>query len=219
MHGQYHRTRLQRTTLTCGHALAVAAALWILSGHGRSALGYDPADPLRRQLLGLCSVVYWARLAATTHVLIQRSMDWPEVAVVLPWVAAIQLTLTIAGGSNRAPVGLPEVAGLALYVAGSVLNTGSEWSRLRWKRRHPGRLYTQGLFRLSRHINYFGDSVLFTGFAIVTGVWWTLAIPLVMTAGFLFQHIPANENHLAEKYGQEFQAWTLRTRRFVPFLF
>jgi hypothetical protein len=64
-------------------------------------------------------------------------------------------------------------------VLGSALNTGAERQRYRWKRRpeNAGHLYTGGLFAYARHINYFGDQVLFTGWALITGRLWLFLIP------------------------------------------
>lgn len=111
------------------------------------------------------------------------------------------------------------IVGLLLYVAGSWLNTTSELGCHRWKKTHPGRLYTGGLFRYSRHINYFGDTVLFTGYALVSGPWWVLTLPALMTAGFIFEHVPRLDKHLATKYKEEYQRWAGRTARFVPFVY
>ncbi len=211
MHGDFHPTLVQKASLSVGHLVGVAVVLWML--------GHASGDALRRELLAFCAVVYLFRLMATAHVFVRRSMDWSEVAIVLPWILLIHFTFAYLGGRNAAPAGATEIAGLCLYVAGSYLNTGSEWSRMRWKRGHPGELYTAGLFRLARHVNYFGDSVLFTGYALVTGSAWSLLIPAMMTAGFLGQHIPANEKYLATKYGAAFVAWKQRTAKFVPWLY
>jgi len=42
----------------------------------------------------------------------------------------------------------------------------------------------RGLWRYSRHPNYFGDAVVWWGIHLVAaaaGMWWTIAGPLVMT--------------------------------------
>jgi steroid 5-alpha reductase family enzyme len=111
-----------------------------------------------------------------------------------------------------------EVAGIALYLAGSYLNTASEWTRMRWKRApgHQGKLYTGGLFARSMHVNYFGDMVLFTGFALGTGRYVALLVPLLMTLSFAFVHVPVLDAYLADRYGAEFKAYAERTSRLVP---
>lgn len=69
------------------------------------------------------------------------------------------------------------------------------------------------------HINYFGDSVLFTGFALVTGSLWALLLPMVMTLGFLFRAIPSLDTYLAERYGEAFCEYAHSTKKFIPYLY
>ena len=113
------------------------------------------------------------------------------------------------------------VLGLTLYVAGSLLNTASEFQRKTWKDRpeNRGQLYTGGLFQYAIHINYFGAQMLFTGYAVITGSVWTVIVPLLMMAGFLFFNIPELDAYLKKRYGEEFTAYAARTRKFVPFLY
>jgi steroid 5-alpha reductase family enzyme len=146
-------------------------------------------------------------------------MDWSEVGIVLPWLAMIHLVYAFAGGKNPSPVNVFGLVGVVLDLLGSFFNTVSEYQRKRWKARNPGKLYTRGLFRISRHVNYFGDSVLFTGFALLTGTLWSLVIPALMTTMFLFQHAPSLEKYLESKYGNDFREWSSKTAMFVPFLY
>lgn len=219
MHGDYRKTMPQKWALSSGHALIVAVVIWLLLDGGLAACGLEPGNPGRRALLAIGSSVYLIRFLVSTFGFIRRSIDWSEMGIVLPWLAVIHLAFAVLGGTNQNAIGVAGFIGIGLYVLGSVLNTASEYGRLQWKRRNPGRLYTGGFFRLSRHVNYFGDSVLFTGFALLTGIFWALLIPAVMTMGFLFQHVPELEKYLDSRYGKEFRDWALRTAKFVPFLY
>jgi len=91
------------------------------------------------------------------------------------------------GGNNKLVVGVVEIIGILLYLSGSYINTHSEYSRHVWKLKeeNKGRLYTEGLFSLTMHINYFGDIVLFTGLALVTHSLRMLIIPLIMALNFV----------------------------------
>lgn len=62
----------------------------------------------------------------------------------------------------------------------------------------------------------FGDALLFTGFALMTGSGWALVIPGVVTASFVFFHIPALDAHLRDKYGDSFEAYARNTDKFIP---
>ncbi len=49
---------------------------------------------------------------------------------------------------------------------------------------NKGQLMTSGLWRTTRHPNYFGDAVVWWGlglFGLASGAWWTIASPALMT--------------------------------------
>jgi len=95
------------------------------------------------------------------------------------------------------------------------------WGGHIWKARpeNRGHLYTEGLFRYSRHINYFGDLLLFGGCAALTRQLWTGIVPLAMGLNFAFLIIPAHDAYLAARYGSEFDHYASRTRKLVPLLY
>jgi len=82
---------------------------------------------------------------------------------------------------------------------------------------NQGHLYTGGLFRYSRHINYFGDLLLFLGCGILTGQLWTGIVPLAMGVNFALVIIPAHDAYLAMRYGREFDDYAKRTRNWCRF--
>jgi steroid 5-alpha reductase family enzyme len=83
-----------------------------------------------------------------------------------------------------------------------LINTGSELQRRKWKQQpeNAGHLFTGGLFRYAMQINYFGDELLFTGYALIRGSMWALLVPVVMP-------------------GVEFEDYAQQTRRFAPFVY
>ncbi|WP_062317232.1 methyltransferase family protein [Demequina maris] len=202
------------------HAAIVALGLAFLSFGVHSWFGADlpVASPLRRTLVGSMLVIYLARTLVTQYVMLTRAYPWSEALAVVPWVAAIQVTLIWFGGTTEAPVDWVVWAGVALYVVGSWLNTWSELQRRRFKRapEHRGRLYTGGLFRRTMHPNYLGDTVLFLGFAMAAGGWWPLLVPALMAVTFVYVHIPRLDAYLEDRYGDDFRAYAVRTKRFIP---
>ncbi|MCX7522894.1 DUF1295 domain-containing protein [Microbacterium sp. STN6] len=182
---------------------------------------FQQAESVRRVLIVTCSFVYFLRIIMTTYVMVKRRVSYGEGFGVGLWIVAIHLTMACLGGMNTTPVGAATWCGVALYVIGSATNTASEYLRKRWKDdpSHAGKLYTGGLFRFAVHINYFGDVVLFSGFALVTGVVWAFVIPALMAALFIFVNIPMLDRHLAEHYGEPFERYRRRTARFVPFVY
>jgi protein-S-isoprenylcysteine O-methyltransferase Ste14 len=227
MHGEYDRTVASRLLMTVIHAAAVAATAWLLLGGGLEALrahwgtGWTLASSMRRGLLFAAAFIYFPRVLVTTFFTLNRKMGWGEAVLIAVWVLVIDLLFALLGGTNPHAMGLVTALGVVLYAVGSWLNSGSELQRKWWKQRpeNAGHLYTEGLFRFAVHINYFGDELLFTGYALVTGRAWSLLVPLVMLAGFLFFNIPELDRHLRAHYGAEFDAYVRRTRSFVPFIY
>lgn len=227
MHGEYDQALAPRIFLAVFHAAAVAMTGWLLLGGGLEVLrahwGSDwvLASPGRRGLLFAASFIYFLRVLVTGFHLLKRKIGWGEAVLISVWVAIIDLLFAMLGGINPQAISLPTWLGMILYASGSFLNTGSELQRKKWKERpeNHGHLFTGGLFHYAIHINYLGDEVLFTGFALITGRAWALLVPLLMLGGFLFFSIPDLDRHLHAHYGAEFKDYEGRTRRFVPFLY
>lgn len=178
-------------------------------------------DPARRILLAVCLIVYFVRLQITVWVFQKRRWTWPETIAITVLMSLVLYAFARIGGNNKQVVGVVEVIGILLYLAGSYINTHSEYSRHIWKSKaeNRGRLYTSGLFSLSMHINYFGDIILFTGLAVVTHRISMLVIPLLMAANFIFNIIPSLDRYLEKKYADEFRNYARRTKKLVPLIY
>lgn len=206
-------------TLACLLVLSPSAGEKI-----RELLGVLPPRELtmaRAIMLSSGLILLLLRMAFTSLVLLPRRIEPPEAVAVGVWLAVIHLGFALAAMANPAPVGVTAIAGGVLFVAGSLLNTGSEYQRKRFKVRpaNRGHLYTKGLFGLAMHINYFGDIVWATGLAMITGSVWSAAIPLLMTAMFVRVHIPRLDAHLAARYGEEFEEYRRSTKNLIPWLY
>jgi steroid 5-alpha reductase family enzyme len=85
---------------------------------------------------------------------------------------------------------------------------------------NQGKLYTRGLWRYTRHPNYFGEAVLWWGFyiiALAAGRWWTIFSPVLMTFLLLrVSGVAMLERRL--KYRPGYEDYMHRTRAFVPWL-
>lgn len=226
MYGTYDSSTAAKTLVTTLHTAAVAGAAWFLLAGYDTVAGWfgadvDHATATRVALLITLSAVYFGRFLVTSFVTLKRTMPMAEAVTVGVWVIVIHATMAVTGGTNPADVGFVTWLGVALYVLGSYLNTGSELQRLVFKRdpANRGKLYTGGLFRFTMHPNYLGDVVLFSGFALVTGVVWAFAIPLIMAAMFVFINIPALDKYLAGHYGDDFQRYAAKTAKLVPYLY
>jgi steroid 5-alpha reductase family enzyme len=227
MYGEKEKSFLPRTFLIANHFISILIVFWLLFGGGiefiGSLFGFDwvHGDHLRRILIFSCSLIYFVRIILTTFVLLKRKMDWSEVWTIVIWIYFIHTTFALLGGMQTSSVGLIEIVGIGFYLFGSYLNTSSEYLRKVWKQNpaNKGKLYTKGLFRYSMHINYFGDVVLFTGFALVTHNLFSFIIPALMFILFTTINIPMLDKYLAEKYGKDFEEYSRKTKKFVPFIY
>ena len=101
----------------------------------------------------------------------------------LAWVISLPLLGAILGVR---PLGWLDYAGVALWVVGMVFEAGGDWQLARFKAdpANRGKVMDRGLWRYTRHPNYFGDFCVWWGFYLIAasaGAWWTLPGPLLMS--------------------------------------
>lgn len=221
----------QKITFALGHLIIVLFGVWLVYGDGWAAIGrafgrdWHLADMNRAGILLACIFIYWLRHVITLFYLLKRKVDWSEALGLLVFMGLFEIGLLLLGGGAFRDYAIGwnnvDVIALVLYLFGSYLNTASEVQRKRWKSdpAHKGHCYTGGLFRYSMHINYFGDTVLFTGWSLFTHNIWVMAFPLLMGLSFVFYHIPALDAYLSERYGEEFKAYAEKTKKFIPFIY
>jgi steroid 5-alpha reductase family enzyme len=143
---------------------------------------------------------------------------------VVVWVILLPVILWF-GASG--PWNLWMTIGLLVWAAGLVIETIADAQKFRFKSQPGGggHWVDTGLWRLSRHPNYFGEILCWWGvFFFVSrdlGPWvWAGAIgPVTLTAILLFfTGIPTLEKSASEKFAgnPEYQAYRERTRLLVP---
>lgn len=104
--------------------------------------------------------------------------------IAMPLVVA---TSQPAGAGGPAGLGLVDLGGGALFALGFFFETVGDAQLARFKAdpANRGKVCDVGLWRYSRHPNYFGDATLWWGFYLIAcavpGGAWTIASPLVMT--------------------------------------
>jgi len=102
---------------------------------------------------------------------------------VLAWIVAAPLA---AAAQSQAPLGWLDAAGASLAVFGIAFEAVADWQVARWRanRGAEGGVLDEGLWRYSRHPNYFGEFCVWWGFGLVAlgaGAWWALVSPVLMT--------------------------------------
>lgn len=213
--GRSHaRSTIEKRAFMALHGLSLLTCAYI-------AIGIDLTNPTRAKVLVLVAALYFVRHAVTLLYLLVRKVTWGEVLGLALFFAAFEIGFVWLGGQAEAGFGGLDMLGLLLLAFGSFLNTGSEVRRKWWKAdpANKGHCYTEGLFRYSMHINFFGDMVLFSGWALLTGSLCALGLPLLMTLMFIFLHIPELDDYLAKRYGDEFTAYAAKTKKLIPFVY
>ena len=215
----YDRSFSQKLAFILIHACIVVTCIWLAFGP------IDWPNPTRARLLAFCAILYWARHCVTLFVLLKRQVAYSEVFGLSAFIAVFEIGFVLLGAGILDDVPTPLVAmdwvAFALILLGSYLNTGSELQRWRWKKQpaSKGHCYTGGLFGSATHINYSGDSVLFIGWAMLAASLFAWTIPIFVTAGFVFFHIPALDTYLSKRYGAEFDEYATKTAKLVPLVY
>ncbi len=103
----------------------------------------------------------------------------------LMWIVSAPL-LAVQFYSRTAGFTLLDLAGLALWLFGFYFETAGDLQLARFKAnpQNKGKVLDRGVWRYTRHPNYFGDSAQWWGFylfALAAGGWWTVFSPALMT--------------------------------------
>ncbi len=101
----------------------------------------------------------------------------------LLWLISLPL---LAAMSGLQPLGLLDATAVAVWLVGFTFESVGDWQLARFKANpaNQGKLLTGGLWRYTRHPNYFGDAAVWWGyglFSVAAGHWWPLFGSLLMT--------------------------------------
>ena len=136
----------------------------------------------------------------------------------LGWIVATPLMAAVA--SPAAWRGL-DLVGIALFAFGLVFETvaDAQLARFRADPRSRDSVMDRGLWRYSRHPNYFGECCVWWGLWLVAaaaGAWWTVLSPLLITILLLrVSGVPLLEQDLARNR-PGYAEYVRRTPAFVP---
>jgi steroid 5-alpha reductase family enzyme len=137
---------------------------------------------------------------------------------VLAWIISLPLAGAVAGD---APLGLLDWLGVALWAIGLYFEAVGDWQLARFKadRANAGRVMDRGLWRYTRHPNYFGDFCVWWGLyllALSAGAWWTIVGPLIMSFLLLrFSGVRLLERDIGERR-PAYAEYVRRTNAFFP---
>ena len=136
-------------------------------------------------------------------------------------IIIISLPITIIISSEKDPLGILDLLGIVIWFTGFAFESVGDYQLLKYKKNpeNKGKIMTQGLWRYTRHPNYFGEIVLWWGIYIIAlsdpQGWAAILGPVTITYLILkVSGIPL----LEEKYkdNPEFQTYKRRTSAFFP---
>jgi len=157
-----------------------------------------------------------------------RSFAWKSLFTVfllqgaLTWFISLPLQLALETDTKVSPESGWVIAGTVIFVIGLLFETIGDWQLARFKANpdNAGKVMDQGLWRYTRHPNYFGDAVIWWGLFLVAApapnALYTLWSPIVMTGLLLkVSGVPLLEKRLAETR-PAYAEYVRRTSAFVP---
>lgn len=217
--------------------LGFVAVAWISYLVGS---GYGP-----RMLLLLCLVTIWGmRLAihlgcralaadeedaryAAMRANRGSAFRWQSLYVIFGLQGLLILILSLpvqaAMSSGDGPLGLLDYLGLALFLAGFAIETLADaqldaFKAARKAGEEPRAVLDSGLWALSRHPNYFGETVLWWGIFLIAasaGAFWTVFAPVLTTYLILkVSGVALLDRHMASRPG--YADYAARTPAFLP---
>ena len=136
----------------------------------------------------------------------------------LAWV--ISLPILGAFASVR-PIGLLDGAGLLLWITGFIFEAGGDLQLARFKKNpaNAGKVMDRGLWRYTRHPNYFGEFCIWWGFwliALSAGAWWSIVGPLLISFLLLkVSGVTLLEKDIGNRRPQ-YADYVLKTNAFFP---
>lgn len=136
----------------------------------------------------------------------------------LAWVISLPLLAAI---NSTTPLGWLDALGVMLWFIGLVFEAGGDWQLSRFKGDpvNRGKVLDTGLWRYTRHPNYFGDFCVWWGFfliALSSGAWWSVVGPLVMSVLLLkVSGVALLEKDIGDRR-PDYNAYIQRTNAFFP---
>eukprot|EP00300_Choanocystis_sp_HF-7_P025404 c27227_g1_i1.p1 GENE.c27227_g1_i1~~c27227_g1_i1.p1 ORF type:complete len:299 (+),score=65.22 c27227_g1_i1:43-939(+) len=103
-----------------------------------------------------------------------------------------------------------EILGVALFVIGFGIEVVADFQKTRWNSRYKGQFIDSGLWRYSRHPNYFGEILLWIGIFVACSSefhgfqWLAILSPLTVTLLLTkVSGIPMTEHAADKKWGSD----------------
>lgn len=123
---------------------------------------------------------------------------------------------------NESPVSALEWAGLLVWglaLAGESLSD-HQMNLFKKNPANKGKTCNVGLWKYSRHPNYFFESVIWWGYYLLfigSGIWWGIYAPLIILHLLLnVTGVPPSEEQALKNRGDDYRRYQAVTSRFIP---
>ncbi len=140
----------------------------------------------------------------------------------LAWLISLPL-LAATTIATPETLGWLDVVGALVFVLGLVFEAGGDWQLSRFLNDpdNRGKVNDRGLWRYTRHPNYFGDTTLWWGFfliALSTGAWWAAIGSALMTLFIVkVSGVALTDQNMAGTSKREgYDEYVRRTNAFIP---
>jgi steroid 5-alpha reductase family enzyme len=111
--------------------------------------------------------------------------------------------------------------GIAIWALGFHFEVvgDAQLAKFKANRDKKEKLLTTGVWRYTRHPNYFGDSAQWWGFYIIalsSGAWWTIISPILMTYLLVKVSGVAMLERTLKNTKPEYEDYAQKTNAFIP---
>ena len=137
---------------------------------------------------------------------------------VLAWIVGSILLIAI---ENNQPLTWLDILGFSLTLFGIAYESIADYQLMQFKNdiKNRGKLLQSGLWKFSRHPNYFGELLVWWGFFITTlatGIYFNLIAPLLMTFLILkFSGVTLLEANLIKKF-DGYNSYKMKVNTLIP---
>ncbi|HBE41031.1 MAG TPA: hypothetical protein DDW27_07485 [Bacteroidales bacterium] len=140
----------------------------------------------------------------------------------LMWLISAPLLGAQYYGAEKNP-GIPDFAGIALWITGFVFEAGGDFQLARFKAdpANKGKVLDKGFWRYTRHPNYFGDSAVWWGYGLIclsAGSYLPVLGSILMTALIIkVSGVALLEKSLKDQKPQ-YKEYIEKTSAFIPWI-
>ena len=136
----------------------------------------------------------------------------------LAWIISMPLWVALTVPFEHS---IFDTLAVTLWIIGMFFESVGDWQLARFKANpvNRGKVLNQGLWRYTRHPNYFGECLIWWGlflFVIPTGAWWSVISPLLLTFLLLkFSGVTMLEETIVDRR-PAYREYMATTNAFIP---